>query len=90
MPRLSEFRGIVISMYYKDHGLPHFHAVYAGEDVSIAIDTLEVLEAQCRTGFCDWLASGQSCTARSCSPTGSEPAARMSSKRSTRFLRFRL
>jgi hypothetical protein len=44
MPRLSEFRGIVISMYYKDHGVPHFHAVYAGEDVSIAIDTLEVLE----------------------------------------------
>lgn len=44
MPRLSEFRGIVIAMYYKEHGVPHFHAVYAGEEVSIAIATLEVLE----------------------------------------------
>lgn len=44
MPRLSEFRGIVIAMYYKDHTLPHFRAVYAEYDASIAIETLEVLE----------------------------------------------
>lgn len=44
MPRLSEFRGIVITMYYRDHGVPHFHAIHAEHDASIAIDTLEILE----------------------------------------------
>jgi len=43
MPRISEFYGIVITMYYAEHGLPHFHALYAGKEASIAIDTLEVL-----------------------------------------------
>ena len=43
MPRISEFYGIVITMYYAEHGLPHFHALYAGEDASVAIATLEVL-----------------------------------------------
>ena len=30
-------------MYYAEHGAPHFHAIYAGHDASIAIDSLEVL-----------------------------------------------
>jgi hypothetical protein len=28
MPRISEFYGIAIAMYYAEHGLPHFHAIY--------------------------------------------------------------
>ena len=43
MPRLSSFYGIVIAMYYREHGVPHFHARYGPYDASIAIDTLEVL-----------------------------------------------
>ena len=43
MPRISEFYGIVITMYYAEHGVPHFHALYSGEDASVAIGTLEVL-----------------------------------------------
>ena len=43
MPRISEFYGIVIAMYYAEHGVPHFHALYAGEDASIAIESLDVL-----------------------------------------------
>lgn len=39
MPRISEFYGIVIYMYPRDHGLPHFHARYAGGDCSVAIAT---------------------------------------------------
>jgi hypothetical protein len=31
-------------MYYADHGVAHFHADYSGEECSIAIETLEVLE----------------------------------------------
>ncbi|HEX9506226.1 MAG TPA: DUF4160 domain-containing protein [Acidimicrobiia bacterium] len=34
MPRLSEFYGIVIYMYWRDHPPAHFHAVY-GEDEAL-------------------------------------------------------
>jgi hypothetical protein len=40
---ISVFYGIAIAMYYAEHGVPHFHALYAGEDVSIAIESLEIL-----------------------------------------------
>ena len=43
MPRLSEFFGIVIAMYYRDHAPPHFHAAYGGAEAQIRIDTLEVM-----------------------------------------------
>jgi hypothetical protein len=43
VPRISSFYGIVIAMYYDEHGRPHFHAHYAERKASIAIDTLEVL-----------------------------------------------
>ena len=42
MPELSRFLGIVIAMYYRDHGPPHFHAVYADFEVTIDIDTGKV------------------------------------------------
>lgn len=43
MPRISQFYGIAIAMYYAEHGVPHFHALYASNDASIAIVSLEVL-----------------------------------------------
>lgn len=30
MPVITRFYGIVIRMYFREHGVPHFHAVYAG------------------------------------------------------------
>ncbi len=30
MPEVSRFLGIVIAMYHKEHGIPHFHAKYGG------------------------------------------------------------
>jgi hypothetical protein len=44
MPRISAFYGIVITMWFREHGVPHFHAQYPGHSASIAIDGLEVLE----------------------------------------------
>lgn len=44
MPIVSRFFGIVIAIFYDDHGVAHFHARYAGQKASIAIDTLEILE----------------------------------------------
>jgi uncharacterized protein DUF4160 len=43
VPRISEFYGIVIAMYYREHGVPHFHATYAGETVVISIHTGDVI-----------------------------------------------
>lgn len=46
MPRLSEFFGIVITMYFDDHLPPHFHALYAGSEASLRIDTLEIMDGR--------------------------------------------
>ncbi len=43
MPRVSEFFGIVVCVYFKDHNPPHFHAFYAGREVEIEIDTTRVM-----------------------------------------------
>jgi hypothetical protein len=44
MPRISEFFGIIIYMYFNEHSPPHFHALYGGNEASFTIDTLEILE----------------------------------------------
>ena len=38
MPRLSEFYGIVIYMYWEDHQPPHFHAIYGEHEALVRID----------------------------------------------------
>ncbi len=37
MPRLSEFYGIAIYMYFVDHNPPHFHAIYGEHEALVAI-----------------------------------------------------
>ena len=44
MPEISRFFGIVIRMSFSDHAPPHFHAHYGRHVVSIAIDSLGVVE----------------------------------------------
>jgi hypothetical protein len=43
VPRISEFYGVVITMYFGDHPPPHFHAEYAGRTAKIGIGTGAVL-----------------------------------------------
>jgi hypothetical protein len=43
VPRISEFFGISIYMYWGDHGPPHFHARYSGDKASITVDGRSVL-----------------------------------------------
>jgi hypothetical protein len=38
MPVVSTFFGIVIRMYYREHGVPHFHAEYQGQRASFTFD----------------------------------------------------
>jgi hypothetical protein len=42
LPKISEFFGISIYVYYDDHPPPHFHAVYSGAEAVILIDHLRV------------------------------------------------
>ena len=44
VPRISEFFGIIISMYYNDHVPPHFHATYAEDRAEVGIDTLALIQ----------------------------------------------
>lgn len=39
MPEISRFLGIVIGMFYNEHGVPHFHAVYGDAEATIEIET---------------------------------------------------
>ncbi len=46
MPRISEFYGISVYMYYRDHLPPHFHAIYAEHEAKVEIATAGVLEGK--------------------------------------------
>jgi hypothetical protein len=46
VPRISEFYGIAIYMYFRDHGVPHFHAIYGGQEAVLSIRSLRVLEGR--------------------------------------------
>jgi hypothetical protein len=45
VPTISRFFGIVIAMYYDDHGHPHFHARHAGEQAKVRVDQVGVIES---------------------------------------------
>ena len=38
MPVISTFFGIVIRMYYREHGIPHFHAEHQGQQATFTFD----------------------------------------------------
>lgn len=38
MPVISTFFGIVVRMFYQEHGVPHFHAEYQGQQATFTFD----------------------------------------------------
>jgi hypothetical protein len=46
MPEISRFFGIIIAMYYKEHGIPHFHAKYGGQTGVFSIQNLQLIEGR--------------------------------------------
>ena len=44
MPIIARFYGILIKMYFKEHGIPHFHALYAEYNGVFEIESLEMIE----------------------------------------------
>jgi len=49
MPRICEFFGIVVSMFYGDHNPPHFHAVYGEHEAMVGSGGFPLWTE--RTGF---------------------------------------
>ena len=39
MPEISRFLGIVIGMFFNEHGVPHFHAAYGEYEVTVEVET---------------------------------------------------
>ena len=39
MPEISRFLGIVIAMFHREHGPPHFHAKYGEYEATVNIGT---------------------------------------------------
>jgi hypothetical protein len=46
VPTISRFRGMTISMYFKDHSPPHFHVWSQGRAASVRIDPVEVMHGK--------------------------------------------
>jgi Domain of unknown function (DUF4160) len=44
MPVITRFYGILIKMYFREHGVAHFHAIYGEYNGVFEIETLEMLE----------------------------------------------
>jgi hypothetical protein len=42
VPEVSRFLGIVIQMYFSDHGPPHFHAKYGEYRITVDINSGDV------------------------------------------------
>ena len=44
MPVIARFYGILIKMYFREHGVPHFHAIYGEFNGVFEVDTLKMIE----------------------------------------------
>ncbi|HQO09060.1 MAG TPA: DUF4160 domain-containing protein [Clostridiales bacterium] len=44
MPVISRFYGIIIKMYFNEHGIPHFHAIYNEYNGVFSISDLIMIE----------------------------------------------
>ena len=44
MPEIARFYGIIIKMYFREHGIPHFHAIYWEFNGVFEVDSLDMIE----------------------------------------------
>jgi hypothetical protein len=43
MPIIAVFNGIIIQMFFEDHGPPHVHAIYSGAKALVRISDGEII-----------------------------------------------
>ncbi len=44
MPVITRFYGIIIKLYFNEHGVPHFHAIYGEYNGVFDIQNLSMIE----------------------------------------------
>jgi hypothetical protein len=44
MPVIARFYGILIKMYFREHGVPHFHAIYGEFNGVFDVTSIEMIE----------------------------------------------
>ena len=44
MPVIARFYGILIKMYFREHGAPHFHAIYGEFNGVFDVTSVEMIE----------------------------------------------
>lgn len=58
MPVIARFYGILIKMYFREHGVPHFHAIYGEFNGVFEVTTMEMIEGdlppRAQRLVCDW------------------------------------
>lgn len=60
MPVITRFYGIIIKMYFsqKEHGVPHFHAIYGERNGVFSIESLDMIEGdlpvRCQKLIFEW------------------------------------
>ena len=63
MPIISQFYGVTIRMFYKDHAPPHFHAEYSEHELIIGVAPITILEGRApsrvRSMVLEWAALHQ-------------------------------
>ena len=43
MPIIAVFNGIIVQMFFEDHGPPHVHAIYSGAKALVRISDGEII-----------------------------------------------
>jgi hypothetical protein len=43
MPTIAAFYGIIVYMYWTEHGVPHLHAIHAEEEAVFSIESGEII-----------------------------------------------
>jgi len=46
VPEVSRFYGIIVRIFFNDHGAPHFHAEHGGRTIKIAIRGLSSIRGE--------------------------------------------
>ena len=59
MPVIARFYGILIKMYFREHGVPHFHALYGEYNAVFDVQTLEAIEGDLPVRHTKWCRTGR-------------------------------
>jgi hypothetical protein len=84
MPELSRFLGIVIGMFFNEHGPPHFHAVYGEHKITVEIESGHVT-GHFRHALSVWCLNGPASIGKNYWQTGSELGGASRSRKSSHW-----